>query len=119
MTYQLIISNANYYLADHFFTGDILVADGRIAGIVSPGAAKDLPAERVIDATGLTVLPGIIDSHVHFREPGRTDREDFFTGSCAAAAGGVTTFCEMPNAFPRLIARRICATALLWLMKRR
>ncbi len=100
MTYQLIISNANYYLADHFFTGDILVADGRIAGIVSPGAAKDLPAERVIDATGLTVLPGIIDSHVHFREPGRTDREDFFTGSCAAAAGGVTTFCEMPNAFP-------------------
>ena len=67
MTYQLIISNANYYLADHFFTGDILVADGRIAGIVSPGAAKDLPAERVIDATGLTVLPGIIDSHVHFR----------------------------------------------------
>ena len=51
MTCQLIISNANYYLADHFFTGDILVADGRIAGIVSPGAAKDLPAERVIDAT--------------------------------------------------------------------
>ena len=88
MTYQLIISNANYYLADHFFTGDILVADGRIAGIVSPGAAKDLPAERVIDATGLTVLPGIIDSHVHFREPGRTDREDFFTGSCCCSRWG-------------------------------
>ena len=100
MSYQLIISNATYYADDHFFAGDILVAEGRIAGILAPGGAAGLTAERVIDADGLVVLPGIIDSHVHFREPGRTDREDFFTGSCAAAAGGVTTYCEMPNAFP-------------------
>lgn len=100
MTYQLILSNAKYYLDDHFYTGDIAVENGRIAAIFAPGGADGLAAERVIDAGGLTVLPGIIDSHVHFREPGRTDREDFFTGSCAAAAGGITTFCEMPNATP-------------------
>lgn len=98
MTYQLMIKNAHYY-ADHaFFNGDIVVENGRIAMITQDSGGWQ--AERIIDAQGLTVLPGIIDSHVHFRDPGRPDREDFYTGSCAAAAGGVTTFCEMPLACP-------------------
>ncbi|NLF79978.1 MAG: allantoinase AllB [Clostridia bacterium] len=98
MTYQLIIKNANYYAHHAFFSGDIIVENGKIAMITQDSSGWE--AERVIDARGLTVLPGIIDSHVHFREPGRPDREDFYTGSCAAAAGGVTTFCEMPLACP-------------------
>jgi allantoinase len=98
MTYQLIIKNANYYADQTFFQGDILVKEGKIVSITANSGG--VAAERVIDATGLTVLPGIVDSHVHFRDPGRPDREDFYTGSCAAAAGGVTTFCEMPLACP-------------------
>lgn len=100
MKYQLIIKNARYYLAGCFFDGDILVEAGRIAGIVARGKSVCLEAETIIDAKGLNVLPGVIDSHVHFREPGHPEREDFFSGSAAAAAGGVTTYCEMPNACP-------------------
>jgi allantoinase len=100
MTYQLIIKNAHYYYANRFFDGDILVQDDKIHAIAAPGSSADLSAERVIDGEGLFVLPGIIDSHVHFRDPNRPDQEDFYTGSCAAAAGGVTTYCEMPSSVP-------------------
>ncbi|MDO4581561.1 MAG: dihydroorotase [Bacillota bacterium] len=100
MTYDLIIKNAHYYANDSFFDGDICVAGGKIAAILLPGGSESHATARVIDAAGLCVLPGIIDSHVHFRDPGRPDREDFYSGSCAAAAGCVTTFCEMPLAIP-------------------
>jgi len=96
---QLLIKNANYYAAGAFFLGDILVDHGKIIAVEPPGNDAIL-AEKIIDTKGLCVLPGIIDSHVHFREPGRTDREDFYTGSMAAAAGGVTTYCDMPNCCP-------------------
>jgi allantoinase len=99
MKYQLLIKNARYFASGTFFDGDIWVEEGKIAAITAPGLCE-ATAERVIDATGLHVLPGVIDSHVHFRDPGRPDREDFYTGSLAAAAGGVTTFCEMPLAIP-------------------
>ena len=101
MTNQLLLKNAHYFADGHFSDGDILVKDGRIAAIATIGGElATVPAERTINLSGLTVLPGIVDSHVHFRDPGRPDREDFFTGSRAAAAGGVTTFCEMPLAVP-------------------
>ena len=58
------------------------------------------PAARVIDATGCWVLPGMIDTHVHFREPGRTDKEDFGTGTSSAVLGGVTTVLEIQNNEP-------------------
>ncbi len=96
---ELLIKNAKYYANNTFFEGDILVEGGKIASIMAPGSYKG-QSDKTIDAAGLCVLPGIVDSHVHFREPGRTDREDFFTGSVAAAAGGVTTYCEMPIAYP-------------------
>lgn len=82
------------------YTGDILIVDERIAaaGIIDkeiiPGNA------RVIDAHGMFVLPGIIDDQVHFREPGLTHKGSILTESRAAAAGGVTTFMEMPNTKP-------------------
>ena len=63
---------------------------------------KKLPstADRTIDLDGKIVLPGLIDAHVHFRDPGLTDKEDFHTGSAAAAAGGFTTVLDMPNTLP-------------------
>src|SRR3954447_20887959 len=71
------------------------IIDGMIAGLTE-GSAK----ER-IDATGSTIFPGVIDAHVHFNEPGRTDWEGIATGSAAVAAGGGTCFVEMPlNAHP-------------------
>lgn len=99
---QLLLKNAHYYANGTFLKGDIVVRDGKIAAIHdgSDCGCQGPAAMRTIDAQNLLVLPGIIDSHVHVREPGRVDREDFFTGSRAAAAGGVTTFCEMPLADP-------------------
>lgn len=76
----------------------LVVKDGKVAAITSD---ENVPsAERVIDAEGLYVLPGIIDAHVHFRDPGLTYKEDFASGSAAAAAGGVTCIFDMPNTVP-------------------
>lgn len=76
---------------------DILVEDGKIAAI-----GKKLPAAgaEVVDVKGLVVTPGLIDMHVHFREPGQEAKEDFESGSRAAAAGGFTTVAVMPNTKP-------------------
>ncbi|MDO5835201.1 MAG: dihydroorotase family protein [Methanobacterium sp.] len=72
------------------------IEDGKIFSI------KKLPtaASETIDVQGMLVLPGLIDAHVHFRDPGLTVKEDFFTGSAAAAAGGYTTVLDMPNTIP-------------------
>jgi dihydroorotase len=75
---------------------DIAVKDGKIAGI----GKLDGKAAEVFDATGLTVLPGVIDSQVHLREPGLEYKEDLATGTAAAAMGGVTGIFEMPNTKP-------------------
>ncbi len=77
---------------------DIGISDGKIVAL-APNLSGSAHTE--IDATGLTIFPGVIDAHVHFNEPGRTDWEGFETGSRAAAAGGTTTVFEMPlNAHP-------------------
>jgi dihydroorotase len=76
---------------------DIGVRDGRIAAI---GDLASSAAGEIFDATGLHVLPGVIDTQVHFREPGLTHKEDFETGSRAAALGGVVAVFEMPNTNP-------------------
>ena len=73
---------------------DVLVRDERIEAILEPGQAGAV--DQRIDASGLHVLPGLVDAHVHFNEPGRTDWEGFSSGTAAAAAGGVTTVCDMP-----------------------
>jgi dihydroorotase len=78
---------------------DVLVEDGRIAGIVSPGLELS-GVGKTVDATGKLVLPGMVDPHVHTREPGFTHKEDITTTGLAAAAGGVTTIFGMPNLKP-------------------
>jgi dihydroorotase len=81
------------------FAADIGVRDERIAAIGAPGSLG-ADAREVLDATGRHVLPGVIDGHVHFREPGLEHKEDWRSGSRAAVMGGVTTVLDMPNTLP-------------------
>lgn len=82
---------------------DLLFADGKVAEVGEPGSLADRIASKGaerIDATGLVVAPGLIDLHVHLREPGQTWKETIASGTRAAAAGGFTTVCAMPNTVP-------------------
>ena len=83
------------------FKGSIIVEDGRISQISEGYTTPEASFDEVIDASGCFVLPGIIDDHVHFREPGLTEKADIDTESRAAAAGGVTTYFDMPNTVPQ------------------
>ncbi len=96
-SFDLLIKGAT--LVNHAGEGpaDIGVSDGRIAAIGTCGAGA---AARTIEARGLHILPGVIDSQVHFREPGMEHKEDLATGSRAAVMGGVTAVFEMPNTRP-------------------
>lgn len=76
---------------------DLYCVDGRIAAL---SGGEDMSATETIDASGLVVTPGLVDIHVHFREPGQTHKEDIHTGTRAAAAGGFTTCICMPNTSP-------------------
>ena len=78
----------------------VLIEGGRIAEV---GAAAHTRADEVVDADGLHLMPGVIDDQVHFRDPGLTHKEDLRTGSRACAAGGVTSFLEMPNTDPQTV----------------
>ncbi len=79
---------------------DILVHDGLIAAVDKPGAFAQVRDTQIHDATGLIVAPGLIDIHVHLREPGQTYKETIATGTRAAAAGGFTSVVAMPNTLP-------------------
>jgi dihydroorotase len=79
---------------------DILLKDGRVAEIAGPGKLKQANGAEVLDATGLTVAPGLIDMHVHLREPGQGYKETIASGTAAAAAGGFTSVAAMPNTVP-------------------
>lgn len=79
---------------------DVLVANGKIAKIVKEWESFEPGSATVIDASGKYLLPGVIDEHVHFREPGMTHKGDIYSESRAAVAGGVTSFMEMPNTNP-------------------
>jgi dihydroorotase len=81
---------------------DLLIADGRIKALLAPGASPGLTPDLTLDASGQYVTPGLIDIHVHFREPGDEEEETIATGSSAAVAGGFTTVCCKPNTKPAL-----------------
>src|SRR5262245_7970087 len=78
--------------------GDVLIDDGRILGVASPGEGPR--ARAVLDAAGLWVTPGLIDMHVHLREPGGEHKETIATGAAAAVAGGFTAVAAMANTSP-------------------
>lgn len=78
---------------------DVLLKDGRVAEVAASGQIKS-GADETFDARGLVVAPGFIDLHVHLREPGQTHKETIATGTAAAAAGGFTSVCTMPNTIP-------------------
>src|ERR1700744_2016284 len=95
---DLVIHRGTVVSPDAEYRASIAVKDGKIHAI---GAAEAMPAaSETLDATGLHVLPGAIDVHVHFRDPGYSHKEDFGSGTAAAAFGGVTTVFDMPNTIP-------------------
>lgn len=96
---QTLIMNGEAYIKGDFVKVNIGVRDGKIVFLANPGEELP-PADRLIDAAGMKVLPGLIDTHVHMREPGFTHKEDFTTATMAAAAGGVTLAVDMPNVKP-------------------
>ncbi|YAF93746.1 MAG: dihydroorotase [Nodularia sp. CChRGM 3473] len=96
---SLLIRRARIILPDgEFMVGDVLTRDRQIIEVAPDISPPTSTTE--IDAQGLTLLPGVIDPQVHFREPGLEYKEDLFTASCACAKGGVTSFLEMPNTRP-------------------
>ncbi len=92
----LLIKNCKLILNGRAAEKNILIRGGKIEKITS----KAHKAEKILDGKNLFALPGLIDCHVHFREPGMTHKEDFLTGSKAAAKGGITTILDMPNTIP-------------------
>lgn len=95
------ITNASVVNEGEVFTADVFVSDGKIVKIVREGDRFEPENAQVIDARGKYLIPGIIDEHVHFREPGMTAKADIYSESRAAVAGGVTSYMEMPNTVPQ------------------
>ncbi len=94
MGQDLVVRGGTLVTSSGVRPADIAVSGGRIVAVLPPGAAS--AAATVVEATGLHILPGVIDTHVHTRHPGVPAREDFLSGTAAAAAGGITTLFEMP-----------------------
>ena len=121
---DLIVRNGLVVTADSELQADLAIREGRFVAIVPPGQldsrALRLDGAEVVDGSGLYVLPGVIDAHVHFREPGLEHKEDWSSGSEAAVMGGITTVLEMPNTVPptdgaeRVEAKRKLAEGRSW-----
>ena len=98
MKADLVIKNGTVVTPENTFDGGVAIHDEKFVAI---GTNDSLPeGTREIDARGKHILPGLIDGHVHFREPGMTHKEDFGTGSRSAVAGGITCVVDMPNTIP-------------------
>jgi dihydroorotase len=97
-TVDLVIRGGRVVSPDSVIDASVAVKDGVIVAVGSDDAMP--PARETLDAKGLHILPGAIDVHVHFRDPGYPHKEDFATGTAAAAFGGVTTVFDMPNTIP-------------------
>jgi allantoinase len=103
MSFDLVIRSRRAVLPGGVREAAVAVRDGKIAAVADYGARLDAGADE--DLEGLALLPGLVDTHVHVNEPGRTEWEGFATATAAAAAGGVTTICDMPlNSLPPTIS---------------
>jgi dihydroorotase (multifunctional complex type) len=100
---DLLIRGGTVITADGALEASILVDKGKITSFPTQG---NVHADEEFDAKGLHVLPGLIDTHVHFRDPGMTQKEDFLTGTRSAAKGGVTTIFDMPTTQPVVTTRQ-------------
>ncbi|MFT6965305.1 MAG: dihydroorotase [Marivirga sp.] len=100
---KLLITNANIVNEGKIEPKDVLIKNGRFEKIADKIEASE--ADRVVDAAGKHLFPGLIDDQVHFREPGLTHKANIFMESRAAVAGGVTTFMEMPNTVPNALTQ--------------
>ncbi len=98
---DLVIKNARLFIDNTIQPAEIAIDNGKITKVGKIIDAKDV--NSVIDAKNALVIPGAIDVHVHFRDPGMTKKENWYTGSCAAAAGGVTAVIDHPNTIPPTI----------------
>ena len=98
---KTLIENAIIVSDGRSFSGTIVIENDRISEITDKQTTALWHADQTVDATGCFVLPGIIDDHVHFREPGLTRKADIESESRAAAWGGVTSFFDMPNTVPQ------------------
>ena len=99
--FDTLIKNARIVNEGQVFNGSLLLNEGRIQSILSADEALPEDVHKTIDAAGRTVIPGVIDDQVHFREPGLTHKADIYSESRAAVAGGITSFMEMPNTLPQ------------------
>ena len=97
---KILIKNATIVNEDEQFISDLLIEGNFIAEI-----GRDITdsSAKVIDATGLILMPGAIDDQVHFREPGLTHKGEIYTEAKAAVAGGITSYMEMPNTIPQAV----------------
>jgi dihydroorotase len=96
--FDLVVKSTTILTPGGRVSGQVAVKDEKIVGVLAPEAV--VPAKRTIDAGDKPVIPGLIDTHCHFRDPGYTHKEDYYNGTIAAAAGGVTTVFDMPNVDP-------------------
>lgn len=101
------IENATLVNEGQTFVASVFVLDGKIAKIIPGDKPFDYGSATVIDGTGKYLIPGVIDEHVHFREPGLTHKADIYTESRAAVAGGVTSFMDMPNTNPQTTTQEL------------
>jgi len=95
---HIVLRGGTVVNADNERRGDIEIRDGKVVALHEPGVGADVAVD--VDVDGLLVLPGMVDTHVHFMEPGDPSREDFATGSVAAACAGVTTVLEHTHGWP-------------------
>ena len=98
---RILISNPTIVNDGKCFRGSVVVNNGKITDVLQSEEVMQREYDMIVEASGLYLIPGVIDDHVHFREPGLTEKATIATESRAAAAGGVTSFMEMPNTVPQ------------------
>lgn len=98
---RTLIQNATIVNEGRSVRGSVVIEGEKIAEVLEKGQKPAIPCEETIHANGCYLIPGVIDDHVHFRDPGLTHKADISTESRAAAAGGVTSIMDMPNTNPQ------------------